>query len=205
MKSAEKTPLWLDLRKEYIDDNFDKLQTYLKECSLNKEKDTFYTTTINLLRERVEDLLNTLSMRPIYEEDNDRQKLIFNVRLLASYLLVDDKHALALPAYIAFLGELRALNSRMSDAIMKAVTNRLRHERISYLGFNWHDLDKIGTDLFAYNVSTSVRFDSPLKKPLVFSKYGTAIVSSEGLFLTCLSKEDSKKLIKTVLKIKKAH
>ena len=197
MKSAEKTPLWLDLRKEYIDDNFDKLQTYLKECSLNKEKDTFYTTTINLLRERVEDLLNTLSMRPIYEEDNDRQKLIFNVRLLASYLLVDDKHALALPAYIAFLGELRALNSRMSDAIMKAVTNRLRHERISYLGFNWHDLDKIGTDLFAYNVSTSVRFDSPLKKPLVFSKYGTAIVSSEGLFLTCLSKEDSKKLIKT--------
>ena len=33
MNTTEKTPLWLDLRKEYIDDNFDKLQTYLKECS----------------------------------------------------------------------------------------------------------------------------------------------------------------------------
>ena len=31
MNTTEKTPLWLDLRKEYIDDNFAKLQTYLKE------------------------------------------------------------------------------------------------------------------------------------------------------------------------------
>ena len=31
MKQTDKTPLWLDLRKEYIDDNFEKLQSYLAE------------------------------------------------------------------------------------------------------------------------------------------------------------------------------
>ena len=29
MNEEKKTPLWLDLRKEYIDDNFAKLQEYL--------------------------------------------------------------------------------------------------------------------------------------------------------------------------------
>ena len=188
MNTTEKTPLWLDLRKEYIDDNFDKLQTYLKECSTNKQKDSFYTTTIDLLRERIEDLLGHLSVRPLYEEDGDRKALTFNVRLLATYLLADGENKLALPAYIAFMGELRTLNPRMSNSILKAVTGRLRHEKISNLGFNWHDLDKIGTDLFAYNVSTSAKFEIPIKKPLVFSKHGTAFVSGSGLYLTNLSK-----------------
>ena len=105
MNTTEKTPLWLDLRKEYIDDNFDKLQTNLKECSTKKQKDSFYSTTIDLLRERIEDLLGHLSVRPLYEEDEDRKTLTFNVRLLATYLLADGESKFALPAYIAFMGE----------------------------------------------------------------------------------------------------
>lgn len=89
MSATEKTPLWLDLRKEYIDDNFEKFQTYLKDCSPQSTKDSFYSTTINLFRERIEDLLNTLSVQLIYEEEEDRHQLTFNVKLLASYLLVD--------------------------------------------------------------------------------------------------------------------
>ena len=96
MNTTEKTPLWLDLRKEYIDDNFDKLQTYLKECSTNKQKDSFYSTTIDLLRERIEDLLGHLSVRPIYDDDEDRKTLTFNVRLLATYLLADSGNMLTL-------------------------------------------------------------------------------------------------------------
>ena len=194
MNTTDTTPLWLDLRKEYIDDNFDKLQTYLKECSAKRQKDSFYSTTIDLLRERIEDLLGHLSVRPIYEEGEDRNILIFNVRLLATYLLADGDNKLVLPAYIAFMGELRSLNPRMSNSILKAATGRLRHERIAVLGFGWHDLEKIGTDLFAYNVSTAVKFVNPIKKPLVYSRYGTAFVSGSGLYLTNLSREDTRKL-----------
>lgn len=31
MNAIGSTPLWLDLRKEYIDDNFNKLQSYIRE------------------------------------------------------------------------------------------------------------------------------------------------------------------------------
>lgn len=196
MNGEEKTPLWLDLKKEYIDDNFAKLQEYLKSCSINKKKDSFFAITIDLMRQRVEDLLNTISMRPLYHEEEDRKKLEFNVGLLATYLLADGDHPLALPAYLAFMGELRTMTPRWSDNIIKASFERLRHEKVTALGFGWNDLEKIGSELFAYNASNLVRFGSPLTKPLVLSKYGTAMLTPTGLLLTCQSKSESKKLAK---------
>ena len=196
MNGEEKTPLWLDLKKEYIDDNFAKLQEYLKSCSINKKKDSFFAITIDLMRQRVEDLLNTISMRPLYHEEEDRKKLEFNVGLLATYLLADSDHPLALPAYLAFMGELRTMTPRWSDNIIKASFERLRHEKVTALGFGWNDLEKIGSELFAYNASNLVRFGSPLTKPLVLSKYGTAMLTPTGLLLTCQSKSESKKLVK---------
>ena len=196
MNGEEKTPLWLDLKKEYIDDNFAKLQEYLKSCSINKKKDSFFAITIDLMRQRVEDMLNTISMRPLYHEEEDRKKLEFNVGLLATYLLADSDHPLALPAYLAFMGELRTMTPRWSDNIIKASFERLRHEKVTALGFGWNDLVKIGSELFAYNASNLVRFGSPLTKPLVLSKYGTAMLTPTGLLLTCQSKSESKKLVK---------
>ena len=196
MNGEEKTPLWLDLKKEYIDDNFAKLQEYLKSCSINKKKDSFFAITIDLMRQRVEDMLNTISMRPLYHEEEDRKKLEFNVGLLATYLLADSDHPLALPAYLAFMGELRTMTPRWSDNIIKASFERLRHEKVTALGFGWNDLEKIGSELFAYNASNLVRFGSPLTKPLVLSKYGTAMLTPTGLLLTCQSKSESQKLAK---------
>ena len=44
------TPLWLDLRTEYIDDNFDNLVEYLRKADKN---DSFYKKTIDLLEQRI--------------------------------------------------------------------------------------------------------------------------------------------------------
>ena len=74
----EKTPLWLDLRKEYIDDNFAKLQEYLKGCAVKQTNDSFYSITIDLMRQRVDDLLSTISMRPLYHEEMDRKTLEYS-------------------------------------------------------------------------------------------------------------------------------
>ena len=69
MKPTDKTPLWLDLRKEYIDDNFEKLRGYLCDCSTSAaKKDSFYDTTIELLRARVEDLITSIASRPTKQE-----------------------------------------------------------------------------------------------------------------------------------------
>ena len=115
MATTDKTPLWLDLKKEYIDDNFDKLQSYLRDCDEKKSRDSFHDITIQLFRDRINDLLISLSERPVYADEAERRVQVANVRMLATYLLADGSHSLALPAYVAMMNELRMMNPRFSE------------------------------------------------------------------------------------------
>ena len=137
MAITEKTPLWLELKKNYIDDNFSKLQVYLSDCDEQGRRDAFYTTTIELFRERISDLLIEISDRPVYADEQERQKLSANVSMLATYLLADGNHSLALPAYVAFMNGLRQMNPSLSDLIVRTVMQRIRHEKVLSLGFTW--------------------------------------------------------------------
>ena len=194
MATTDKTPLWLELKKEYIDDNFAHLQTYLKE-STNKD-DSFYKTTIDLFRERISDLLVSISDTPIYSDDEDRQQLSSRVTMLATYLLADGAYSLALPAYVAFMNGLRVLNPRFSEPIVRTAFQRLSHESVTNLGFSWDQLEKIGTDLFVHNLCDQARFEGPLAKPMMYSGWGTAVLTSKGIMLTHDTKDVTKKLLK---------
>ena len=46
MTPSSSTPLWLDLRTEYIDDNFEKVVEYLRNADKN---DSFYKKRKNSL------------------------------------------------------------------------------------------------------------------------------------------------------------
>ena len=196
MATTEKTPLWLELKKDYIDDNFSKLQVYLRDCDEQGGRDAFYTTTIELFRERISDLLRDISERPIYDDELERQKLSANVNMLATYLLADGNHSLALPAYVAFMNGLRQMNPSLSDLIVRTVMQRIRHEKVVSLGFTWKDLEKMGTELFAHNTCKNAVFDAPISKPQMLTKYGTALLTQKGLMLTHENKADAKKLLK---------
>lgn len=197
MSTTDKTPLWLDLKKEYVDDNFEKLQKYLEDSTEKGLQDTFYNITLELLRERIKDLLKSLSERAMYKEEEDKNNLKFNIRLLATYLLADKNNALTLPAYIAFMNELCRLNPRQANGIIDTIMRRLKYEQVNSLGFNWKSLNQIGTDLFAHNACKLATFSKPLEKPLVLSQHGTALLTKDGLILTHESKEEAKKLLKS--------
>ena len=47
MAITDKTPLWLDLKKEYIDDNFNKLQTYLHDPQKKEVRTRFTQRPLN--------------------------------------------------------------------------------------------------------------------------------------------------------------
>lgn len=197
MATTDKTPLWLELKKEYIDDNFEKLQAYLQEKSRDHVKDSFYDTTIELLRERVKVLLDKMAATPIYMEKQNDKSTSFHVSLLATYLLVDADSSLAATAYVAFMNGLRELHPRLSEHTLKAAVDRLRHTRVASLGFSWNDLSKIGTEVFAYNACSLVRFETPLTKPVIYAKYGTSLLTDTGLMLTCETREKARGLIKS--------
>lgn len=93
MTSEHKVPLWLDIKTEYIDENFEKVLEYLKGG--NKE-DEFYQSTIDLLGKRIDEYLKTLKSRPAcFSESNDydTNQLNFETRLIGAYLLVERSEA----------------------------------------------------------------------------------------------------------------
>ena len=53
--SQSQIPLWLDIKTEYIDENFEKVLDYLHKGTVAKEtQDSFYSKTLELLSKRVD-------------------------------------------------------------------------------------------------------------------------------------------------------
>lgn len=197
MSSKNETPLWLELRKEYIDDNFEQLLTYLKECGSKAQKDIFYQTTIKLLHERVSELTQKLSAKPLFIDADDESTTIFNVRLLASYLLVSPDDPLALQAYVAMMSELRNLTPKFSDKIIQVTIERLKHHNVQSMGFSWADIIDFKEELFTYFVINNYKFKTKLLKPLTYENFGTAYLNANGLFLTAENRTNAIKLQNT--------
>lgn len=184
MTTKNETPLWLELRKEYIDDNFEQLLSYLRECNSRERKDSFYNTTVALLHDRVLELTQKLSTKPLFQDSDDESTTIFNIRLLATFLLASPDDTISLQAYTAMMSELSVLAPKFKDQILQTTLERLRHEKISNLGFSWNDIIDFKDELFTYHATNNCKFERKLTKPLAYENYGTAFVNGDGLFLT---------------------
>ena len=194
MSTKNETPLWLELRKEYIDDNFEHLLPYLRERSSKLHEDVFYRKTIKLLQERVAELSQKLASVPIYEKQKDSSTIVFNIRLLASYLLVSPDDPVALQAYVAMMSELQKLTPKFSDAIIQTTIERLKHQNILNIGFSWSDVIDFKEEMFAYYAIKNSKFKSKLLTPLTCELFGTALLNANGIYLTPENKANAIKL-----------
>lgn len=189
--------MWLQLKKEYIDDNFEQLLPYLKENAGKKSNDAFYETTVNLLRDRTAELVYQLGSKPLFDKQDTAESQTFHVRLLAAYLLLGDQTPLALSAYIAMVGELKLLLPKFADALLQKVTERLKCLAITNQGFTWQDIIDFKQELFTYSLIHNSKFYGEIKEPLLYEKYGTAMLTSQGLYLTCEPGTKAKTLLVT--------
>jgi hypothetical protein len=188
------TPLWLNLKKEYIDDNFENLLSYLKNNYLKEETDAFYEKTLELLRERVQELVATYSHLPIYEEPDDSNRH-FSIRLLSAYLLLNDEGQLSVSAYLTLMFLLLQWKQNCSLQIIKNVGECLRHNNIKNKGFYWGDIIDYKPDVFAHKAIQNVVFGTPLSKVYTYEGHGSAILSSRSLYLFTTDIASSQKLL----------
>jgi len=172
-------PLWLDLRTEYIDDNFDRLLSYLKENSQKTdEQDSFYSTTVSLLEERVKNLMEQISAKTETEDGK------YYIRLLASYLLVDSTSDTAYGAFFAlFKVLLQTSKEKWFDGIIELVNQRLRHTGCENLGYTWSDIEKFQHEVFLQKVIDYMRFSHEVETDAYYTHHGTAVITKEGLQL----------------------
>lgn len=185
------TPLWLDLKKEYIDDNFEKLLPYLRDT---KHTDTFYNTTIELLRERINILVESIANRPLHQDEEIGFDHSFNIRLLAAWLLSGadtDSHK----TYLAMLGELRHLVPKYSEEFLKIGMKSLRYEKVKSPGILWDDIIRFSVEIFAYKVINNSDFLVPRLKERWWKGYGSICQTTDLMYLLPSSDEKTKKTL----------
>lgn len=193
MVTSRNTPLWLNLKKEYIDDNFEQLLIYLKDIGTNR--DSFYDTTIDLLNQRVGILLDDLSHHPLFDDENKSEDTLFNVRLLAAWILVNSNSKDVRKAFVGMLGEIRKLAPKFSEELLQTSIECLKHEAITSLGFSWIDILNFKSELFAYKTTANTTFYKPLTKPSWCFGKGCIYIDSDGICSVPSNRENALKMI----------
>ena len=187
------TPLWLDLRTEYIDDNFEKVVEYLRNAN---QDDSFYKKTKELFEQRIEQLLEDVSNKPLYADPDDKDTIFKAARMLAVYLLTHSQSAkYSAEAFVALTKMLAALWPNHAKALINKSIERLQHNEVDSLGFTWSDYDKIAQELFIYNLINYSKFSNPIKGIKSLSVYGTLILDKNGLQLCGAPLKEAEKLI----------
>lgn len=180
------TPLWLELKKDYIDDNFENLIDYLSDK--NKVRDAFYDSTLALLDKRVDAAIMEILQRPVFQEcEPIKERCAFNVRLIAARLLVDEDFRATIDgqtAFLAMVSELTLLVPKFSDKLIAAAIKCIEHRNIANVGIRWSDIKAPLFDIIAYNVGIYASFGSIRRETLWLKAFGAVGIDAKGIVVT---------------------
>lgn len=191
--TQQSTPLWLELRTEYIDGNFANLVEYLRKAD---KYDTFYQKTLDLLEKRIKQLLDEMSSVTLYSAPDNKDITLFKAQMLALYLLTNDDNAkYGSEAFVALMKVLSILWPNHAKALINKAIERLTNRDVVDLGFTWQAYSDLHTELFTYNLINNSKFSNPINSNKYISSRGTLILNKDGLYLSSTSLKDANKLI----------
>ncbi len=195
-KNEIRVPLWLDIKTEYIDENFDRVLDYLKVGNRNE---SFYQTTIELLGKRVEEYQKSQKNRPLnFSEliEQDTGKLRFESRLIAAYLLAKkDMDTIAKKRLFTSLIYSLSLsvNSDLCVDLLGLVMDNIIYENEPALLYGWDDLISFEPQIMVYKMINGAIFTTPREAQILFESKGAIFVHEEAIGLANMNKDDIKK------------
>ena len=176
------TPLWLDLKIEYIDENFNKVKDYLKKYINIPNKDSFYYTTIDLLNKRIAKLIQDEYEKNIgLDDDTNSLNIELDIKLLTLYLLIsNNKSELYNSAFLLFIDKIiKSTPKLFNDSFIEnLITLDFQRIDISKI-LTWSDFDLFSCDIIAHKL---VNYNLPqIKESSNFSNKGFYNKTSSGL------------------------
>lgn len=147
----QQPPFWLEVRKEYIIDNYGGMLNYLRSYQYDIAHETDnsdYNKTFACLKDVVADIRAEMSADTVYRHvaekwDNAKQKL--NIGLIATYLLAaqkkgsSDDGALADLCRILLSLEKHPMQDLLSN-MMKVFCGCACRKQVAAYGFTWDDI-----------------------------------------------------------------
>ena len=185
-------PLWLDIKKEYIDENFESVVTYLHKRVKNPDyQDSFYKTTIELLEARVKSLIETVTSAPLQEDMCKDEELELICRMCGLYLLVfGEDSQTRRNAFSLMLLSLLLLSHQNELQLAELAVNNLLGRVGPKLPFGWEDIINMNTGILAHKIVNSVETVEGLKDSHWFADKGSILLKNGELTLSALHAED---------------
>lgn len=191
-KNHENVPLWLDIKTEYIDENFEKVLEFLKK---GDKTDSFYRFTLDILAKRGKILIETIKTRPLYYDESnthDKTELTFETRLLAALLLSDGdiNSATKKRLLIPMLNSIALLVSAdvCSDLLTLTVDN-LMSEAEPKIVYNWDDIINFEPEIFAHKIINNMVFMESKSSELVYENKGTMLIANDALSIVPMNED----------------
>ena len=189
--------LWLELRPDYIDTNFEQVLSYLKSFKSNSDsEDTFYQTTLSLMRQRAQQLVEDESKKAIGEgEQTDRESDNFRIKLLCLYLITekDTLNDTYKEAYFTLLFILaryaRERNTSLTEQLVVLALEVLSCEKINNTGINWDHLNLSNFDLLIHNILSYHSLTDDPKRFVTFEKHGLLRANVGRVILSATNSE----------------
>ncbi|MCQ2320379.1 MAG: ATP-binding protein [Bacteroidales bacterium] len=194
-------PLWLKIKPEYIDENFEGVLEYLQN---GNKSDSFYQATLDLLEERVEEHMESLEKRPAYYSESnscDKSKLILEARLLIVFLMMEKEHngISRKRLFLALLNTLSMLtDSELYEDILSLMVDNVINDTEPVLTFKWDDLTDFNPTILIHKILNGNVFPNPKCPETCFESKGCAIVKDNAVSIVA-SNNDTFNIKKTQL------
>lgn len=191
MATKSQTPLWLDLKTDYIDENFDKVFDYIYNNTIGT-KDAFYDITIDLLEKRIDALIHEFHAQPLLQDEiltQDREKVEFIARLLGLYLLsVKSSSKNYRSAFLLFAYTLAVLEPQLIS--LNFICNALKYILAIQTGksiLEWKEIKSFNPSIVTYKFNTAIATNSGIPQSGSFEMLGTLKLSMKKLELSATS------------------
>ena len=189
--------LWLELKPDYIDANFEQVLSYLQSFrNDNQSEDTFYRTTLDLMRQRAQELVQEESTRAIGDgERNDAERDSFHIRLLCLYLLTerDTRNATYKEAYFTLVFNLVrfAREKSLSDMedLLRLALEIISCESIISTGITWDIFKLFSTDIVIRKILSGHSFADAPTHSVTFERHGTLRANKGRIQLSATNSE----------------
>ena len=185
-------PLWLDIKKEYIDANFEGVLSYLhKRVKHPSLQDSFYKTTIDLLEERIKALVETISAAPLQENMCKDDELEFVCRICGLYHLVFNEDTdLRRNAVSLMLHSLLLLSHQHEQQLAEISVANLLGKISDKLPFGWDDIMDFKPQILAHKIVNTIVITAGSSAEYLFEGKGTVVLKNGEMALSSLSADD---------------
>lgn len=194
---------WLEVRKEYVIENFAALLPYLRGYQYDaraEADDSDFNKTFHCLREVVDDICQSMSGDNVYLHTPlrwDEDTLKRNVGLMASYLLAAQKKGLTDDHALLSLCDILLSVEKSPDLVvlsyLKSVaTHCAANAQVVTYGFNWDDIEKIpqfSLSLFFQKTVKTIFRKTEDDTAMSYEGKGLVMVDNGGIKLLPMNKQ----------------